>query len=336
MHILFMAQEVQIPLLAALLLGGCATKLARAFRAGNLDAALGPTALFPVRLRRPVAIAMSGLELGLGVALIATAGTFGAGTPANCVRLGTALLFLVATCALLELRTVRPEIGCGCFGELSTSPVNWRTLTRPTLLAAAALSTLGLGVVQQPQSAWQAAAMLGMLAAELVLIGCLSPELGEALVRLGYSEPCELRVIAAERTLASLKRSKQWRRHAGLLTADLPVDMWRELCWRYVVFPGQYGNREAEVVFGVFLRHRRPLIRVALIDAATGMALNWPSAPARPPWRRPSFLRHVVAATPIAGRQPLPGGASGDAHGVPGRALPAGSEDPTPGSAALY
>jgi hypothetical protein len=299
MHTIFMAGEVQIPLLAALLLGGCATKLGRAFRAGSLDAALGPTALFPVRLRRPVAIAMSGLELGLGVGLIATAGRFGSHAPAECVRLGTALLFVVATCALLELRSVRPEIGCGCFGELSTSPVNWRTLTRPALLAVAALSTLRLGSVQQPRSGWQAATMLGMLVAELILIACLSPELGEALVRLGYSEPCELRVIPAERTLAALRRSKQWRRHAGLLTADMPVDMWRELCWRYLVFPGRYGDREAEVVFGVFLRQRRPLVRVALIDATTGATLPWPTPPSGAPWRRPSFLRHVVAASPV-------------------------------------
>jgi hypothetical protein len=44
----------------------------------------------------------------------------------------------------------------------------------------------------------------------------------------------------------------------------------------------------------------------------------------------------VVATTPIAGRQARPGGASGDPHGVPGRALPAGPQDPTAGSAALY
>jgi hypothetical protein len=328
MQIIAMAQEVQIPLLATLLLGGCAAKLARAFRAGSLDAGLGPTALFPIRLRRPVALAMSAVELGLGIGLIATAGAFGLGAPAACVRLGTALLFVVAVCALLELRTVRPEVGCGCFGELSTSPVDWRTLTRPALLALAALGTLGLSAVHQPSSSWQAAGMLGMLAAELVLIACLSPELGEALVRLGYSEPCELRVLPAERTLTALRRSKQWRRHAGLLTADLPVDMWRELCWRYLVFPGRYGDREAEVVFGVFLRQRRPLIRVALIDATTGRALNWPSAPARSPWRGPSFLRHVVAASPAAGQPALaaPGGRPADPREIAGLALPAGQE----------
>jgi hypothetical protein len=292
MQILTMAQEVQIPLLATLLLGGCATKLVRAFRAGSLDAGLGPTALFPVRLRGPVAIAMSGLELGLGIGLIATAGTFGSATPAACVRLGTAVLFLVATCALLELRTARPEIGCGCFGELSTTPVNWRTLTRPTLLAVAALCTLGLRPVQQPQTGWQAVTMLGMLAAELVLIACLSPELGEALVRLGYSEPCELRAVPADRTLTALRRSKQWRRHAGLIAADLPADVWREVCWRYLVFPARCGDREAEIVFAVSLRQRRPQIHTALVDAVTGQSFAWAAAPARTlrPMLRPRVL----------------------------------------------
>jgi len=334
MQIMFMAREVQIPVLASLLLGGCATKLVRAFKEGTLDAGLGPTALFPVPLRRPVGIAMSGLELGLGIALIATAGRFGKDPAADCVRVGTALLFLVATCALLELRSSRPEIGCGCFGELSTSPVTWRTLTRPTLLAAAAASTFELGPLHQPRSSGQAATLLAMLAAELLLIACLSPELGEALVRLGYSEPCELRVIPAERTLAALRRSKQWRRHAGLLTADVPVDMWRELCWRYLVFPGRYGDREAEVVFGVFLRQRRPLIRVALIDAATGGTLPWPSAPAGVSWRSPSFLRHVVAASPV----PAPQSRAVEApHNMVVPAGQAAAEEPAADrSAALY
>ena len=68
------------------------------------------------------------------------------------------------------------------------------------------------------------------------MIAALSPEVSEALVRLGYSEPCELRRLPAERTLTALRRS---RSGAGTLaiTTEVPVDMWRELCWRYVVFP---------------------------------------------------------------------------------------------------
>jgi hypothetical protein len=285
MSILRMFQEVQIPLLSALLLGGFATKVARAVRTGSVEEGLGPAALFQVQLRRPVAIAISALELGLGVGLIVTAGHFGSKSPATCIRLGTGLLFLVATCALIELRATRPEIGCGCFGEFSTTPVSWRTLTRSALLSVAALTTLSLPPVQQPKPGWQTVAMLAILVAELVVIAGLSPELGEALIRLGYSEPCELRVVPSDRTLAALRRSKQWRRHSRLITAEVPADVWRELCWRYLVFPARCGDREAEIVFGVFLRQRRPLIRTALIDAATGAPLAWPAPASRSLWK---------------------------------------------------
>jgi hypothetical protein len=289
MEILRMLREIQIPLLSAMLLGGCATKFARALRVGSMDAGLGPTALFPMRLRKPVAMAMCALELGLGVGLILTAGSIGRGAPATCVRLGTGLLFLVATCSLLELRTARPDIGCGCFGDFSHSPVDWRTVARSALLAVAALVTIGLNRLEPPHSKPGAVLLLGILVAELAALASLSPELGEALVRLGYSEPCELRIVPPDRTLTALRRSSQWRRHVGLLTADVPVDVWREMCWRYLVFPAQYGDRDAEIVFAVFLRQRRPLIHSAMVDAATGDAVPGTSMPARPPWSRWSW-----------------------------------------------
>jgi hypothetical protein len=281
MYLLQMVQTVQIPLLSALLLSGCMAKLVRIIRVGAVDVGLGPTALFPMRMRRPLAVAMCALELGLGFGLIVTAGQIGRGAPATCVRLGTGLLFLVATCSLLELRAARPDIGCGCFGDFSHAPVNWRTLTRSALLSLAALGTIGLGPVLQPHSKGAALGLLSLLAAELAVVAGLSPELGEALVRLGYSEPCELRVVPCERTLTALRRSKQWRRHAGLITADMPADTWRELCWRYLVFPARYGDREAEIVFAVFLRQRRPQIHAALVDARTGQPVSWATAPGR-------------------------------------------------------
>ena len=74
-------REVQIPLLSAMLLGACATKFARMLRVGSLDAGLGPTALFPMRLRRSVAIAMCVAELACGVALLVTAGPLGRANP---------------------------------------------------------------------------------------------------------------------------------------------------------------------------------------------------------------------------------------------------------------
>jgi hypothetical protein len=122
-----------------------------------------------------------------------------------------------------------------------------------------------------------------IFAVEFAVIGALSPELGEGLVRLGYAEPCELRTLAEERTLTALRRSAQWRRHAGMITTDEPADMWREMCWRYVVFPSRHADREAEIVFAVYLRQRRPAVLSALVDTATGAVLPWPALPARPP-----------------------------------------------------
>jgi hypothetical protein len=282
--LLTVIQQVQIPVLSAMLLGGCAAKLARALRRGSIDAGLGPTALFPLRLRRPLAMLACAIEFGLGVGLIVTAGNLGRGEPANTIRLGTGLFFLVAVCALLELRSSRPDVGCGCFGDFSTAPVSWRTLIRSVLLAVAALSTIGLPPLQLPQAAARPALLLGIFAAELAVIGALSPELGEGLVRLGYSEPCELRTLAVERTLTALRKSAQWRRHADMITADAPVDVWREMCWRYVVFRSRYAGREAEIVFAVYLRQRRPAVLSALVDTATGEVLGWPALPARPTW----------------------------------------------------
>jgi hypothetical protein len=280
-HVLQEVREAQVPLLSAMLLGGCAAKFERILRVGSLDAGLGPTALFPVRLRRPVALVTCALELVCGVALIVTAGGFGQGAPATAARLATSLLFLVATCALIELRSSHPDTGCGCFGDFSRSPVSARTLTRSAFLAAAALATIGLPPLRAPHPGADAARLLGIFAVELAVIAALSPEVGEALVRLGYSEPCELRRLPAVRTLAALRRSSQWRKRAGLVTVEAPVDMWRELCWRYVVFPARVGDRDAEIVFAVYLRPHRPLIHAALVDAASGDVLPWPASPGR-------------------------------------------------------
>ncbi len=237
-------REVQIPLLAAMLLGACLGKLSHALRARSVDVALGPTALFPLRLRRPVAMAMCAAEMSLGVALIGTAGTAGKGLPATIVRGAAIVLFLTATGALIELRQRRPDVGCGCFGDLSSTPVRLRTIARSALLALAAIGSVAVPPVHLPPP-------------ELALIAALSPEIGEALTRLGYSEPCELRVVPVGRTLSALRGSRQWRKHARLVTTDQPVDVWRELCWRYLVYPGRYGGREVEVVFAVYLRSSR-------------------------------------------------------------------------------
>jgi hypothetical protein len=288
--------DIQIPLLAAMLLGGCSAKLARAIQRRSVGAGLGPTALFPLKLRPLAAGTLCAVELGIGIGLILTAGRFGAGTPALLIRISTCLLFVVATCALIELRSIRPDIGCGCFGEFSTSPITGRTLARSILLGAAALGTVKVGpIIRLPRIA----PTLIMLVAELGLFGLLSPEVRDVLVRIGYSAPCELRLLSPEQTIATLQRSAQWRRHHALIADDPPVDVWRELCWRYVAYRSRYNARDAELVFAVYLQNRRPTVLSVLVDAATGAVMPWPVSSGRPVgWRWRHLLRQGSHAAP--------------------------------------
>lgn len=298
-------REVQIPLLAAMLLGACGAKLAQVLKAGGLSPAFGPTALFPANIRRPVAIAVCLIEAALGLGLILTAGGTGGRAPAMAFRAGSCLFFIVATCALVELRASRPDVGCGCFGELSTTPISFRTIARSALLAVAALVTVPLGPIGLPPVRASAyAELLGILAAELLVIGALSPEIGEGLIRLGYSEPCELQIVPSGRTLAALHRSRQWHRHSRLITSDVPADVWRELCWRYVVYPASYDNRAADLVFAIYLKYRRPAIRAALVDAATGQPMPWPEATTRNRLLRRSAPAPLARLTAELGANP--------------------------------
>ncbi|MGH3302995.1 MAG: MauE/DoxX family redox-associated membrane protein [Streptosporangiaceae bacterium] len=304
MSLLASLREVQIPLLAAMLLGACGTRLVHVLRAGSVGEAFGPTAHFPAYLRRPAAVALCLVELSLGAGLVLTAGPIGEGPPATSIRLASCLFFVVATCALVELRASRPEVGCGCFGNLSTAPVGARTIARSALLALAGLATIGLPAIGRP-AVVSAIQLVALLVVEMLLIGALSPEIGEGLIRLGYSEPCELRDVPAQRTLAALRRSRPWRRYSPLITSDAPADVWRELCWRYVVYPSAHDGMPADLVFAIYLQQRRPAIRVALVDSVTGQTLPWPASPTargrvRPRYARASWPAVGAATTPTA------------------------------------
>jgi hypothetical protein len=269
-------RELQIPVLAAMLIGGCAAKAWQAWRSRSVAAGMGATGLFPLRLRRPVMIATFVTEFGLGLGLVATGGQAGTALPAASVRTATAIFFLIAVGTLQEARQRRPEVGCGCFGELSETPIGLRTVIRSGLLCVAALATIGTPRLRMPASSTQAELWLALLAAEVTLMAFLSPELGEILVRLGYSEPCELRRLPVGRTLAALHTSSQWRRYAGQVTAPTPADVWREGCWRFVVYPGLAHGRRVDIVFAVYLQARRPPIRAAVLDQATNEVIGQP------------------------------------------------------------
>jgi hypothetical protein len=271
--VLAAVREVQIPLLTLMLLGGSGAKVVKVVRSRALAVGLGPTALFPLRLRRPIAMAVCATEFGLGIGLVVTAGKLGAGLPATIVRAGVSLLFLTAVGALVELRERRPDAGCGCFGELSVTPVGNRTIARSAVLALAAIVTVGQPPLRMPESGEMATVWIVAVVAELLLLAALSPELGQAMARLGYSEPCEVRRISVDRTLTALAGSAPWRRYAGLITEPAPSDIWREGCWRYLVYPGQSEGRPVDLVFAVSLRSRRPQVQVAVLDAVTDEVL---------------------------------------------------------------
>ena len=269
--ILTVAREVQIPLLAVLLLGGCAAKAGQALRTRHGP---GPTAMFPLWLRRPAVVTLCVTELVLGVTLLLTAGQAGTGTPALTVRAATALLLGTAAGALHELRARRPDAGCGCFGELSRTPVSWRVIARAALLCVAALSTIGAPPLRMPGSAGQAWLTLAAAATELAVLAALSPEIGQVMIRLSHADPCELREVPTWQTLSILRASLPWRRYQRLLVSATPVDVWREGCWRFVVFPAVLASRRVEVVFAVHLAGRGAPVRVGMLDTGAAFAIS--------------------------------------------------------------
>jgi hypothetical protein len=229
---------------------------------------------------------MCAFEMGLGLALLVTvlpvstrAGTaLFAPRAATGARITAAAFFLVAAAALVELRGRRPDLGCGCFGDFSTQPAGTRSLARALLLTAAVLISIQAPALYLPPRGHGALLFLGIVCAELALIAAVSPEISETLVRLGYTDPCELRQLPADRTLAALRRSRPWRKHARAITTELPIDMWRELCWRYVVFPCRQDGQNAEVVFAVQLKRRRPAVQAAVLP----LSPDWPGGPGSP------------------------------------------------------
>jgi hypothetical protein len=272
--VLAVAREVQIPVLAVLLIGGCAAKARRALGARSIDAGIGPTGLFPFRLQRPAAIAIFVSEFALGVGLLVTAGRIGAGPTALGVRAATAVLFWTAVAALAELRTRRPDVGCGCFGDVSSTPVGWRTITRAALLGAAALASIGVPPLRTLGSLDRLGEALAVTAAEFALLAVLSPEIGELMVRLGRAEPCELRRVPVARTLDTLWASASWRRYHRYLITTTPSDVWREGCWRFAVFPGILASRRVEVVFAIYMSGRHAPVRAGVIDIDTPPATS--------------------------------------------------------------
>ncbi|GII56259.1 hypothetical protein Pth03_46480 [Planotetraspora thailandica] len=246
-----------LPILVVMLLLGGLAKLftARSDAEPGGLVRLGPAVLVPERFRTPAMIVCAFGEFMLvGVLLLVDAGV---------IRWLPVAFFAVSTYVLLDLRRRRPDAGCGCFGEVSSAPIGLRSITRAMVLAAMAVLVAVEGTgVSTTLAAWSWTTTV-WLGGGVALLLALSPEVGESFARLRYRAPCEQRPLPAGRALSRLQASAAWRSHAPTLTSDEPADMWRELCWRFFVFPAQNGT---DVVFAVYLSGRRPAVKAAVVS----------------------------------------------------------------------
>lgn len=266
-------QETQTVLLATVLMTACVAKLlVREPVHGPLTEVHGVPV--PVELRwtaalrhsRPLTLALGAAEGGLGVALLITSHLS--------VRVAATLSFAAATWVVVELRNRRPDAGCGCFGGLSSKRVGRRSVARAALLTGAAIVSLGgtesgLHLLRADPGPVCLVAVL-----ELALFAALSPELGSLLrMRHRAPVPCERRRSPLTESYATLRASDPWREHRRLLTDSEPLDVWREGCWRLVVFPARLDDQDVEIVFAVSTGERHRTVRVAVVEA------DWEPAP---------------------------------------------------------
>ncbi|MDA2813230.1 hypothetical protein O4J56_21470 [Nocardiopsis sp. RSe5-2] len=254
--------QIQPPLVALLLLLGAAAKAVDRTGGG------GPVSLLPDALQRPASVATVLLEAVLAVALLAAPAPLG-----TAAGWAAAAVFTVSAVLLAVVRRRDPQMGCGCFGGLSTEPVGWRAIARAAVLAAAAVGAALAGGGGLQAAAGLSGAQAAVGAAELAVLAALSPELREAAVRVFGRESCEVRRVPVRRSLARLRRSEVWRANRVVVDGTEPVDVWRHGCWRLMRFTGRRNGRPVDAVFAVELRGRRPRVRAAVSDAETLVTL---------------------------------------------------------------
>jgi hypothetical protein len=249
-----------LPILVLMLVLGSVAKVATAgggAEPGGLTR-LGPAILVPEGWRRPAMILCAVAELGLASGML----FWDSPLP----RWGTVAFFAVSTYVLLDLRRRRPDAGCGCFGEVSATPVGLRSIGRTIVLTAMAAAVTTSAVDGRAVLAGLSWPLAAWFAGGLVLLMALSPELEEAVARLRYRAPCEHRDRPVEGSLSRLTASAAWRSHQPLLTSAEPSDVWREMCWRFFAFSGRTAEGDdVEVVFAVYLSGRHAPVRSAVV-----------------------------------------------------------------------
>lgn len=263
-------QNTQVLLLASVLLVACLAKLTMRERAaGAPDHVHGVPV--PARLARLSALRRSrGMTVGLGIG----EGVLGLAllvTSHLSVRLATTVAFAAATWVVGELRVHRPDAGCGCFGALSAKKVDRRSVLRAMLFTCAAVVSLGAPHTGVDVLRDVPAQVGLMFAIEVALFVALSPELAELAGRHRLPRaavPCERRRSPMPETYARLYASPAWAEHENAIRSAVPLDVWREGCWRFVAFPGRVRERDVEIVFAVSTSERDRAVRSAVVALA--------------------------------------------------------------------
>lgn len=279
-------QNTQVLLLAAVLLVACLAKLmVREDASGAPDhvhgvpVPAGLARLTTVRGSRRLTVGVGLGEGLLGLALLVTSHLS--------VRLATTVAFAAATWVVGELRVRRPDAGCGCFGGLSGKKVGRRSVLRAVLFTGAAIASLGAPLAGMDVLLDVQAQMGLVLVVELGLFAALSPEVSALLRRHGLlgggglphgpgrpAMPCERRRSPIEETYATLYDSPAWIEHENVIASAVPLDVWREGCWRFVVFPARLDERDAEIVFAVSTAERDRTVRSALLASETPLSIT--------------------------------------------------------------
>jgi hypothetical protein len=243
------ALDLQIPFLGSVLLLACVAKLT--VRANDSEP------LVALHRRRPFVFGVALAEGVIGLALFVT--------PLGVVRLACVVFFASATWIIGDLARRGTDEGCGCFGGLSAAPAGRRGLVRAALLTAVAVVSAGVPDAGARILARAGVGTVLLLAVETGLLLALSPELALAVERTRRTTPCELLDVPIEETFTRLHASEVWREHEDHLRSATPVETWRELCYRYAVFPAQIEGKRAEVVFAVPIDGRRQPVRAGLV-----------------------------------------------------------------------
>lgn len=268
-------QNTQVLLLAAVLLAACLAKLTVREPAADapdhvhgVPVPAGHARLTALRRSRGMTVGLGVGEGVLGLALLVTSHLS--------VRLATTVAFAAATWVVGELRVGRPDAGCGCFGALSSKKVDRRSVLRAVLFTCAAVASLGaplagVDVVRNVE------VQVGLVfAVELALFAALSPELAELTGRHRRPRagvPCERRRSPMPETYATLYESPAWAEHENVIASAVPLDVWREGCWRFVVFPARVDERDVEIVFAVSTAGRDRTVRsgIAVPEASAAV-----------------------------------------------------------------